>query len=225
MADQAPEFKAEDATAFLTEHGVDAKSLEGVAPEALKSQYESARTIAGKASERALAKADADRKAAVPAEYKFDAGKDAEGKPLTADAGLAKEVSEFAKAQGFTPEQAQKAFEAAGNIRQGALKSLGEEVKQLHANWAQQAEAHKEYGGEKFKENMTVAKAGMEALFNEGARKILADSGLENNPDFIAAMFAHGKTVKSTSTDSGGRSSGVPADARTSFYPNSKMNA
>jgi hypothetical protein len=52
-----PEFKAADAIAFLTEHGADPKSLEGVAEADLKTRFDSAKTIADKAAEKAKPKA------------------------------------------------------------------------------------------------------------------------------------------------------------------------
>src|SRR6266850_688950 len=63
----APEFKADEAVKFLTDHGVEAKALEGLKPEELKSRYDGAKTIADKASAAAKPKA--------PEKYEFKAPK------------------------------------------------------------------------------------------------------------------------------------------------------
>lgn len=231
MADpNAPEFTPEAATTFLTEHGVDPKSLEGVAPEALKAQYDSAQLIASKASERALAKATEDAKAAVPGEYKFVAGKDKDGKEIAPDATIAKDVTEFAKAHGLKAEAAQAAYDAVAKIGKTAVEQLAEQVSQLHRDWAQTAEKDKEFGGEKFAENRATMKAALDQLGTPELVKLLSGTdpngtGLENHPEVMRLLFRAGKLVQQGKTVQGDRSAGQPADARTMFPQSPQLNA
>jgi hypothetical protein len=183
----AGEFKPETAVTFFTEHGVDPKTLEGVKPEELKSRYESAKAIADKATERAT-------KGAQKAPEKYDAFKAPDG--VTLDAEVAKEFEAFAREANLPQDKAQKGFDIGLKLQQRFAAQTQAQVAKVHEGWAQQAQADKEYGGEKLQENLAIAKEGMKAFATPEFVQWLNDSKLGNHPEMNRVFFRIGKAMK-----------------------------
>jgi hypothetical protein len=130
-----PEFKAADAIAFLTEHGADPKSLEGVAEADLKTRFDSAKTIADKAAEKAKPKGLDKYEFKAPEGVKLDE--------------LSTELSAVAKELGLPQEGAQKVFDLGVKVAQKFSKNLEANTTAMQAQWLKDTQADKEFGGEK----------------------------------------------------------------------------
>lgn len=85
------------------------------------------------------------------------------------------------------------------------------------------AKADKDIGGEKFDENVAVAKMAIEAYFTPAFVKFLNDSGLGNHPEMIRGLMKAGAPLKPDGWVFGGRKPDTNTGAQ-SFYGNSKMN-
>lgn len=70
---------------------------------------------------------------------------------------------------------------------------IAKSVKETQAGWEAAAKVHPEYGGEKFAENLGLAKGVVENFFPPAFKTFLDASGLGKHPDFIAGMFKIGK--------------------------------
>jgi len=179
----ATEFKVEDATAFLTEHGVDPKSLEGATPEDLKTRYESARTIAEKAS----------AKAAPKAPEKYEAFKLPEGSSL--DDGLAKEFEGVAREAGLDQGKAQKVVDLGAKLASKLQADITAKVEAAQKSWVDASKADAEFGGAKFDENLGTAKKAIATFASPELTKLLNESGLGNHPEVIRLFWKVGQAI------------------------------
>jgi hypothetical protein len=187
-----PEFKAADAIAFLTEHGADPKSLEGVAEADLKTRFESAKTIAGKAAEKAKPKGLDKYDFRAPEGVKLDE--------------LSTELSAVAKELGLPQEGAQKVFDLGVKVAQKFAKNLETNTTAMQEQWLKDTRADKEFGGDKLEENVAIAQKARDAFASPELRTLLNDSKLGNHPEMIRLFFRMGKAMKEDKTVNGGES-------------------
>lgn len=151
----------------------------------------------------------------APEKYEFTAP---EGKEF--DAEVIGQFSDIAKELNLSQEAAQKLVETMGpKIAERQMA----QVEMVRNEWAQQAQADKEYGGEKLQENLAVAKKALDSFGTPELRALLNESGLGNNPEVIRFMFRAGKAISEdtyvgNSTGAANKSSG-PQDF------NAKANA
>lgn len=185
-----PEFKVADAVAFLTEHGADPKSLEGVAEADLKTRFESAKTIADKAAAKAAPKA-ADK-------YEFKAP---EGMKVDE---LSTELATIAKELKLPQEGAQKVFDLGVRLSKNFTKSLDTATEAMQTQWLKDTQADAEIGGAQLEANVAVAQKARDAFASEGLRKLLNDSKLGNHPEVLRLFFRIGKALKEDKTVTGG---------------------
>jgi hypothetical protein len=208
-APAAPEFKAADAVAFLTEHGADPKSLEGVAEADLKTRYEGAKTVA----EKAAAKAKAEGAPKAPEKYEL---KSPEGTEL--DAEFAKEYEAAAREAGLPQDKAAKIWDLGGKAVKRVGEKLNAEAAKVQAGWLEQTQADKEFGGEKLQENLAVAKKARDAFATPELRKFFEDTKLGNHPEVVRLFFRIGKALKEDSVVTAGRQSAEGGDMASRLY-------
>jgi len=82
-------------------------------------------------------------------------------------------------------------------------KSLQEAAKKTVSDWAAEAKADKEFGGEKFDSNVAIAKKGLDAVGNDKLKSLLKESGIGSHPEVIRAFFKIGKMVSEDTTHTG----------------------
>jgi len=87
------------------------------------------------------------------------------------------------------------------------------------------AKADKEIGGDKFEENVGVAKLAIDAYFTPEFKKFLNESGLGNHPEMIRGLAKAGAPLKPDGWVPGSKAITQPAGDARVLYPNSKMNA
>lgn len=153
-------------------------------------------------------------KPVVPEKYEFTLP---EGQ--TVDAAAVEAFSEFAKDAGLTQEAAQSLMDKLAPAMQARQTQAVETAK---ATWAGEAQADKEFGGDAFNENLSVAKKAIDAFGTPALRTLLNESGLGNHPEIIRAFYRAGKTISEdrfVPSGSGVKSAGAKDPAK-SLYPN-----
>lgn len=150
----------------------------------------------------------------VPEKYEFTMPEGVEIDPAGVEA-----FSEFAKDAGLTQEAAQSLMNKLAPAMQARQAQVLETAK---ANWASEAKADKEFGGDAFEQNLAVAKKAIDAFGSPELRTLLNESGLGNNPEIIRAFYRAGKAISEdrlVPSGSGVKSAGAKDPAK-SLYPN-----
>jgi len=128
-----------------------------------------------------------EEKTGAPDEYKFEAPEGVEY-----DADVITKFSEAVKVLDLNQEQATGLLE---KLAPAIAKSQQDQVAKAQADWVDQAKNDSEIGGEKFEENLSIAKKGMEAIGNEKLTSLLNESGLGNHPEVIRMFHKIGGMV------------------------------
>lgn len=126
-------------------------------------------------------------------EFKF-----AEGAPPAADE-LKGEMEAWAKEHKLAPEAAQKAADFAAKYAESMAEKLTTEMATMRTDWAAQARADKDYGGDNFDANMAAANAALQRFGNLELIKVLKDTGLGNHPEMIRLFHNIHKTISQDS--------------------------
>lgn len=136
----------------------------------------------------------ADDKSKQTAPEKYEDFKLPEGTEV--DTELMGEFTAIAKELNLTQEQAQKLAEIGGKI---ALKANGPTEKEIvdkaKATWGAEAQADKEIGGDKFVENLGIAKKALDTFGSVEFKNILGDSGFCNHPEMVRFLYKIGKNI------------------------------
>lgn len=150
----------------------------------------------------------------APEKYEFKLPDDSKVDPAAVEA-----FSEFAKDAGLTQEAAQALMDKLAPAMQTRQAQAVETAK---ATWANEAKADKEFGGDAFNENLSVAKKAIDAFGSPELRTLLNESGLGNHPEIIRAFYRAGKQISEdrlVPSGSGIKSAGARDPAK-SLYPN-----
>ncbi|MEC5161716.1 MULTISPECIES: hypothetical protein [unclassified Janthinobacterium] len=150
-------------------------------------------------------------KPTAPEKYEFKAVDGAEFDPavLGEFEGVAKEL-------GLSQDAAQNVLDKMGP--QIAKAQLAR-IEQAKTQWADSAKTDKEFGGEKFAENLSVAKKALDAFGTPALTQLLNDSGLGNHPEVIRMLYKAGQKISGSSFVTGGGSPSMGNTAAT-LYPN-----
>ena len=150
----------------------------------------------------------------APAEVSAEAFTFPEGAQV--DMEVAKEYAELAKSLGLTQEQAQ------GQI--GFYQKAQEQmIAKVSEQWSAQSKADKEFGGDKFDENLAIASKAIDAFATPELKGLLNSTGLGNNPDMIRAFYRAGLLLKEDSVVTGEVAVTKTNDPKL-LYPNSNLN-
>lgn len=115
----------------------------------------------------------------------------AEGVELDAEAIEA--FKPVAKELNLTQEQAQKLVDVQTQVAQRWQEAVQQHVIDTRTGWREATAADTEIGGEKFAENLAVAKAGRDAFGNDALKTLLDESGLGDHPEVIRFFYKVGK--------------------------------
>jgi hypothetical protein len=123
----------------------------------------------------------------VPERYEFKApeGTEFDSKVIEAYSGAAKQA-------GLSQDTAQKLLES---MAPALAARQAEQIDAIHTGWTEASTADKEFGGEKFKENLAVARKGLEAFSTPELRTLLDDTGLGSHPEVIRYFYRAGKAI------------------------------
>lgn len=122
----------------------------------------------------------------VPESYEFAMPDGVElDETLAGDANLA------FKEAGLSQTQADQVTNLFVNYQQRQV----DQFNQQKEDWATASRNDKEFGGERFEENLSIANTYFKTL-PEGLKSVLVNYGLNNHPDVIREMLKHGRTLK-----------------------------
>jgi hypothetical protein len=159
----------------------------------------------------------------VPESYEFTAP---EGVQLLD--GAKEAYAEIAKELKLTSEQAQSAFEKL------VIKGQANQLKQAEVfyqdiggtpdKWAEQLRSHQEFGGDKLKETLPMAKKAIEQFFPARFVSVIDKLKIGDHPDFFEGMVRIGQAISSDQNLVTGRQAPAQASDARSHYPASNMN-
>lgn len=126
-----------------------------------------------------------------------------------------------AKELKLTQEQAQAAYNVHLQLLQKGFEQGKSQFEEQTKKWEAALPTDKEYGGEKFKENLKVADRGFDALATPELKQVLTDFGLMKHPEVLRVFFRAGAkivpdTMEHGSTGKGGTGARPDAAARLS---------
>ena len=132
-------------------------------------------------------------------------------------------VSPIFKELGLTQDQAQKLvdFQAAQN-KTGAENQV-EAFNQMMTQWQTDSRSDNEIGGDKFDENVAIARTAVDKFGTPELKQLLTDHGVGNHPEMIRFMFRVGKLTREDVPGEGTNAPGnTPADRVSILYPAAK---
>jgi hypothetical protein len=130
----------------------------------------------------------------VPEKYEFKAPEGA-----AFDPGIVEAYSSAAKEAGLSQDAAQKVLE---KMAPALAARQDAQVQAIHKEWSDASSADKEFGGEKLKENLGIARKAYDAFdpIPQGQtttplRTLLETTGLGNHPEIIRFLYRAGKAI------------------------------
>ena len=181
----------------------------GTAPAAGDQSQQQTQGPGPAASTEPPAKADAAPAAAEYVEFNLPQG-------IAKDSEEVKALVDEAKALGLTQEAAQKFLDREFNRTQQQASYATEAAKV----WAKQTAEDTEFGGEKLKENIEIAKRGLEAYGSPALKTLLEKTGLHSHPEIIRAFWKAGKTVQEDKHVGSGMAPAGDQTIAARMYPN-----
>jgi len=127
-------------------------------------------------------------------------------------------------------EAVAKKHDLSQEAAQSVLNELAPALASKHARlvdearvlWADEAKADKEFGGDKFNENMATYAKTVKEFASDGLQGLLKESGLDNHPEVIRLFLKVGKAISEDRMVSGGGAS--QTHTAQGFYSKSQMN-
>lgn len=166
-------------------------------------------------------KADGEKPAGAPEQY--EPFKLPDG--VTIDPADSEALQAYAKEHNLSQESAQKLADLGAKQAQTFVSKLQEAQEARNTEWANASKADKEFGGDKLKENLAVAKTFLDAHGTPELRQFLDASGLGNHPELIRLMVRAGKAIsEDTAVQGGNPGTTGSVDIATALYGNSTPN-
>lgn len=135
----------------------------------------------------------------APEQYEFTApeGSEFDGETL-------KVFEETARELNLTQDAAQKLIDKMSPIM--AQRQM-ERIEAVRNEWAEQAKTDKEFGGDKLKESLGVAKSVLDKFGTPELKELINQSGIGNHPEVIRFFYRAGKAI-TEDTFVGGKTGG-----------------
>lgn len=138
------------------------------------------------------------------------------------DSALLTEAAPLFKELGLTQDQAQKLIDFQAKQVQASSESNVDAFNQLMNDWQEQSKNDKEFGGDKFEENVGIARSAIDKFGTPELKQLLEEHGVGNHPEVIRFMVKVGKL---TAEDVPGGTNTPPSKAQdrvSLLYPNDK---
>lgn len=116
-----------------------------------------------------------------------------EGSPLSPE-DLAATLKD-AKDAGQSKEQAEKTLQTKDQTARAVLQRQSDLVKTIQKTWKDQVSKDPEIGGDKFTENVEIAKRAWDKLATPDLKKWADETGLGNHPEVVRLMVRVGKLI------------------------------
>lgn len=134
--------------------------------------------------------------------------------------------SAWAKENNLTQEAAQAAVDLAAEMQQGTatqiqatLTEFYKDIGGMPQTWADQAKADKEYGGEKFQENLGIAAAARDQFGSPALKALLNKMKVGDHPEVVRYFYRVGKAVSQDGFVQGRSTNGQAKTDAEVFYP------
>lgn len=135
------------------------------------------------------------------------------------DTELLGEFKAKAKEMGLPQDKAQQVVDLGVKLQQKWQTQHMQQIEQTKTQWAEQANADKEFGGEKIAENLSIAKKALDAFGTPELKRLLNDSGLGNHPEIIRAFYRAGKQISEDRFVGGGNGPSGSVDPAKVLFP------
>lgn len=130
---------------------------------------------------------------------------------MTVDAKAIEQATPVFKELGLNQEQAQKVVDTYAKLVQESSQQQINDFNQLKADWREESSKDAEIGGDKFNENIGVAKQALDKFGTPELKQLMDDYGIGNHPEVIRLMVRVGKTIVEDDPGSeGGQTQGTP---------------
>lgn len=136
------------------------------------------------------------------------------------------EFSALAKELNLPQDAAQKVVDFGVKVQQDTLAQvqthMAEQAEKQAEEWGNQSKADKEFGGDKFDENLAVAKKALDQFGTPELKTLLVQSKMGNHPEVLRTFVRIGQAISQDGFVPG-RAGASTTDAR-GIFANSKMN-
>lgn len=218
VTDQAPTTNSSQAAPTAASTTTDTQTTSAAAPAAQQQQTSEGQTASTTLLGDDATKTDGDAgktegdKPAAPEKYEFKAP--VEGRDFDPDVIGA--YSEVAKELNLPQEAAQKIIDKIAPVMaQKQERVMTEAVKA----WTEASKTDKEFGGEKYEENLGVAKKALEFASPE-LRELLKATNLQHNPEVLRFFYRVGKAVSEDRIVTGGAGNNSDKTIAQRLFPN-----
>ena len=126
--------------------------------------------------------------------------------------------TEWAKANNLTQEAAQAAVDMASGMQKQAVEQMQAAFAEQSTKWAGDAKVDKEFGGDKFDENLAVAIKARDQFGTPELKQFLDASKLGNHPEVIRFFYRVGQSISQDGYVPG-RQGAASGDAAKTLYP------
>lgn len=138
------------------------------------------------------------------------------------DSALLTEATPLFKELGLNQDQAQKLVDFQAKQAKASSQSQVDAFNQLMNDWQEQSKNDSEFGGDKFEENVGIARSAIDKFGTPELKQLLEEHGVGNHPEVIRFMVKVGKL---TAEDVPGGTNTPPSKAQdrvSLLYPNDK---
>lgn len=132
------------------------------------------------------------------------------------------EATPMFKELGLTQDQSQKVVDFYAKQVQASSQTQIDNFNQLMSDWRDQSKNDGEFGGDKFEENVKIARSAVDKYGTPELQQLLTEHGVGNHPEVVRFMVRVGQTLQEDVPGSSGTVSKPGADRVDILYPNSK---
>ena len=137
------------------------------------------------------------------------------------DADVLGEFKTLGKELNLSQEQAQKVADLGVTLSKKWTEGLVAHVQETRQGWRDAAKADKEFGGDKFAENLSVAKRALDAYGSPEFKTLLDEHGLGDHPEFIRFALKAGQAIsEDRMVAAEGENKSEPKSAAKRIFPN-----
>lgn len=147
--------------------------------------------------------------AVVPEAYTFDLGPD-----VPVDNAAVERFTPVAKDLGLSNEQANKLAKFSLEENKRAVQTWNDTI----TGWAKDAQADPEIGGNKWDQNLGVAREAVRQFSTPAFSKMLDDYGIGNHPEMIRFLYRVGSQVGEAKAGGGNTQAGTQKSAAEVLY-------
>lgn len=139
---------------------------------------------------------------------------------FTADVEVTGEFKTLAKELNLSQEKAQKLVDLQNKLFSKTTAEMSKRFDTIQNEWVNAAKNDPEYGGKDFDKNLGLAKKALDQFGNPALNKIIEQTGMGNNPEFIRLLVKVGKTISEDGVMTNGNSTAKETDPAKVLFPN-----